>query len=63
MTARQPNSSKPARSKKKPMIPCSKEADIAEIKTKMTDLEKIVKGNGIRVWFSYNYTGRNNCWN
>jgi len=29
MTARQPNSSKPARSKKKPMIPCSKEADIA----------------------------------
>ena len=46
MTARQPNSSKPTRSKTKPMIPCSKEADIAEIKTKATDLEKIVKGNG-----------------
>lgn len=28
------------------MIPCSKEADIAEIKTDVNDLKKIVKGNG-----------------
>jgi hypothetical protein len=28
------------------MIPCSKEADIAEIKTELKDLNKIVKGNG-----------------
>lgn len=28
------------------MIPCSKEADIAQIKTEVLDLKKLVKGNG-----------------
>ena len=36
----------PPRSKPQNMIPCSKEAEIAEIKTEVSDLKKMIKGNG-----------------
>jgi len=36
----------PPRNPIKPMNPCSKEADISEIRTEVHDLKKIVKGNG-----------------
>jgi hypothetical protein len=36
----------PGRAKISPMIPCSKEADIAEIKTEIRDIKLLVKGNG-----------------
>lgn len=46
MDVREKNSPVSARKKISPMIPCSKEADIAEIKTELKDLKHAVKGNG-----------------